>query len=224
MTLRDVVATRNNDKQTYSHLRKASMHTTHNVQHPQNLSTQAPASTDEATMNMPDETTVTFNEASTSVPEPAAVQAATAIVPTASDGTTLALNEVPTNSFLQGYQGQHLTVVMGNYTNTNNNNYAGATVNNAERQTIYTGGGAPNGTGGSPTVTASVLEAAVADLTKLCQDIQENVTGQGERLQTTMAQQIQELKSSMRKTLQELVATHQTPMTGEPNRQHNSTS
>ena len=181
-------------------------------------------------MDMPDETTGTLNGASTSVPEPtaAAVQTGTAIIP-APDGTTLTLNEVPTNSFLQGYPG-NLTVVMGNCNITNNtdnstnNNYAGATVNNAERQTIYTGGGAPNGTGGSPTVTASVLEAAVADLTKLCQDIQENVTGQGERLQTTMAQQIQELKSSMRKTLQELVATHQTPMTGEPNRQHNSTS
>ena len=187
-------------------------------------------------MNMPDETTVTFNEASTSVPEPAAVQAATAIVPTASDGTTLALNEVPTNSFLQGYQGQHLTVVMGNYTNTNNNNYAGATVNNAERQTIYTSGGAPNGTGGSPTVSASALEAAieaaVADLkstfTKLCQDIQENVTGQGERLQTTMAEQFEELETSIygfiRDTLQEPVAANQTPMTGVPNRQLNSTS
>ena len=193
-------------------------------------------------MDMPDETTGTLNGASTSVPEPtaAAVQTGTAIIP-APDGTTLTLNEVPTNSFLQGYPG-NLTVVMGNCNITNNtdnstnNNYAGATVNNAERQTIYTSGGAPNGTGGSPTVSASALEAAieaaVADLkstfTKLCQDIQENVTGQGERLQTTMAEQFEELETSIygfiRDTLQEPVAANQTPMTGVPNRQLNSTS
>jgi hypothetical protein len=208
------------------------MHTTHNVQHPQNLSTHAPASTDEATMNMPDKTTVTLNGASTSVPEPTAAAAPLGIaVLSMPDGTTLTVysGSAPenfrtfapvTNNFHSGAVYNATTVE------------AGATVNTAERQTIYTGGGAPNGTGSSPTVSASALEAAVgaaiADLTKLCQDIQENVTGQGERLQTTMAEQFEEHESSIkafvRKTLQEPVAAYQTPMTGVPNRQPYSAS
>ena len=100
-------------------------------------------------MDMPDETTGTLNGASTSVPEPtaAAVQTGTAIIP-APDGTTLTLNEAATNSFFQSLQGQHVTVITNggvyNATNVagNINNY------NGESQTMYTGGGAPNGTGG----------------------------------------------------------------------------
>jgi hypothetical protein len=178
-------------------------------------------------MDMPDGTMVAFNDAPTSVPVVTSVAAPPGTVTISMPGGSTVTVTAGASNVLE--IARALAPVTNNFhSGAVYNVEAGGTVNNTERQTIYTGGGAPNGTGGSPTVTASALEAAVeaafADLkstfTKLCQDIQESVTGQGERLQATMAEQFEELKSS----IEAFMAANQTPMTGVPNRQLNSTS
>jgi hypothetical protein len=58
---------------------------------------------------------------------------------------------------------------------------SGATFNNAERQTMYTGGGAPNGTSGSPNVSAPAMEVFASRLEKKMDDLHDTVIGQTDR-------------------------------------------